>query len=152
MLRAPCDTAVLSILAPPTTLTQVDERVHTDFWEPTFWKRSNMVLHACWLVFLMTVVVEFSYSDFFATNQYICIAGYHVLVVILALFLETYVCELLLIAPLEVFMAITEILITMGANSFSDFVIAYFIGMAITTVERIYVAPALSQFLARVPK
>ena len=68
-----------------------------------------MVLHATWLLFLMTCIIEYSYSNFFNNNQYTSIAVLHVLWKIVGAMFEAGLSELLLTAPLEVCMAVNEI-------------------------------------------
>jgi hypothetical protein len=128
-----------------------DETVSSAFWVPYFWKRMNLMLCSLVLLAVMVIVVEFSYSPQFAAQQYLFIAGFHVLQTVIGLVLDSYVNERLLIMPLDVFMAITEILITMGAANFTDFVLAYFVGLMITIAERLYVDPNLNKLQAHIP-
>jgi len=60
--------------------------------------------------------------------------------------------ENLLIAPLMVVVEITEIMITMGADDFTDFVTSYFVEFLIMCIERLYIDPACKRIMNRIPK
>jgi hypothetical protein len=49
----------------------------------------------------------------------------------------------LVVSPISIAMNVTELLITMGASSFTNFVVAYFVELSMSVVERLYVDPAL---------
>ena len=68
------------------------------------------------------------------------------------LILAAFLRDNLLVSPLLVTIEVTEILITMGAEDFTDFVLAYFVESVITILERIYLDPLLKSTASRVPK
>ncbi|CAE7685523.1 unnamed protein product [Symbiodinium sp. KB8] len=124
----------------------------SEFWAPLLWKRAHLMLSAAILTVFLVVVMEFSYSHTFADNQYTFIVLFKVAQMLLDIVLAKYLRENLLIAPLLVDIAMVEILITMGADTFTDFVTAFFIESMVMVVERIYLDPYLKMFAARIPK
>jgi hypothetical protein len=51
--------------------------------------------------------------------------------------------DALVISPVVIAMNFTELLITMGASSFTNFVVAYFVDLSMNVVERLYIDPAI---------
>ncbi len=52
----------------------------------------------------------------------------------------------LLVAPVMISMSVTEFLITMGADSFTNFVLSFFVELSMSVLERLYLDPAIKAF------
>ncbi|KAA0165573.1 hypothetical protein FNF28_03425 [Cafeteria roenbergensis] len=121
-------------------------------WTPHIWKRALLVLLAFAVVMLMESVIEFSYSDLFAENQYESIVAFKMSNILLEMVLVSVMRENLVIAPIMVLTSIVELLITLGASDFTDFVVAYLVELSLNIMERVLLDPLLKSCIAAAPK
>eukprot|EP01029_Cantina_marsupialis_P009699 TRINITY_DN2249_c0_g1_i2.p1 TRINITY_DN2249_c0_g1~~TRINITY_DN2249_c0_g1_i2.p1 ORF type:complete len:4493 (+),score=1584.60 TRINITY_DN2249_c0_g1_i2:343-13821(+) len=122
------------------------------YWRPILWKRTHMVFSSFMLQLVLLWIWEFSYSHWFSDNQYQFIVLFKIIQMIFDMILGAYMRENLLIAPLMVMIELTEILVTMGAEDFTDFTVAYFVETALMILERLYVDPFMKYMSAVWPK
>jgi len=122
-----------------------------DLWTPILYKRGHMMLTSLTMITMLLVILEFAYSDTFAENQYVFIIAFKFAQVAVELLLLEILGDALLVCPLVSVLQLVEIMVTMGAATFTDFVIAFFVEAAAMTLERVYVDPSIKAFKARVP-
>ncbi|CAE7578936.1 unnamed protein product, partial [Symbiodinium microadriaticum] len=114
-------------------------------WTPMVWKRAHLMLASMLLELFMMVVIEFSYSATFADSVYMYIVLFKVCQKWMDYFFEDMLKEMLMINPLVILYTVTEGLITMGADDFSDFILSYFVELCVMVVERLYLDPGLGE-------
>jgi cation transport ATPase len=113
------------------------------------WKRRHFFV-ACMVVALFLMVkLEFSYSELFGKN----ILAFLVLFTVLDLILEQLLTRLLmsealLVSPILGAIVTTEFIMTMGADDFQHFIVAYFTQTAIVVASRSYLGPWLEKLEA----
>jgi len=121
-------------------------------WVPHLWKRSLVVLCAFAVIMLMEAVLEFSYSDLFADNQYESIVAFKLSNILLEQILVSVVRENLVVAPIMVLTSIVELLITLGASDFTDFVVAYLVELSLNILERVLLDPLIKTVMSSLPR
>jgi len=122
-----------------------------ELWTPARWKRGHFVLVSFAVVAAANVLLEFSYSSVFTTNQFVFIVALRIGVFFTDRLLRTVMKEVLLVAPLMVVVNVLELFVVQGADQFTDFVQAYFVRLVMTTLARLYLEPNLKAGLARIP-
>lgn len=121
------------------------------FWTPFMWKRFHLLLVSLSTTVFLVFILEFSYSHSFADNQYLFIIIFKVVQMFIDLAMAHLLRENLLIAPIMVLIELTEVIITMGAENFTDFVVAYFVETVAVIMERVYLDPGLKRFMQKIP-
>jgi len=124
----------------------------SEFWTPLLWKRMHLMLYTLYMITILMVVWELSYSDFFAAYIYQFIVGFKIAQMIIDQLLASFMKENLLIAPLMVAVEVTEFMITMGASNLVEFLISYFVELALMMLERIIIDPGLKYIAKLWPK
>lgn len=114
-------------------------------WTPMIWKRAHLMLASFLLELFCMIVIEFSYSATFSDNVYQLIIFFKVIQKWMDYFFEDMLKEMLMINPLVILVTVTEGLITMGADDFSDFILSYFVELCVMVVERLYLDPGLGE-------
>jgi hypothetical protein len=74
---------------------------------------------------------------------HLCLNHWSALWCCVLLFPRQALGDSLVVSPIVIAMNVTELLITMGAADFTDFVLAYFVELSMSIVERLYIDPAL---------
>jgi len=128
-----------------------DEVEASEMWTPVDWRRSHMILYSLGQMMMLVVVLEFAYSDTFSENQYVLIITFKLAQVFLELLILGVVGDALQVCPMIVTLQLAEILVTMGAATFTDFVIAYFVEASVMMFERIYLDPNIKSLKAQWP-
>ena len=121
------------------------------FYRPLEWKRASFFLASLLEQVVLLLLLEFAYSDIFAENQYIIILIYKFMQVFVELSLLTIVQDSLLASPLIVELQVVEILVTMGADTFTGFVSAFLVEVLSMMVERIYFDPGVKRLVTFLP-
>jgi len=106
---------------------------------------------AAQLVFCLALI-EFSYTPIFGQYVYQTQVAMIFIKMILSEVLEAFTKDTLLIAPLDCAVSMTEMFISLGADSFIDFIISFFLGLAIDVCERLYIDPLVRKLEAVVPR
>jgi len=114
------------------------------------WKRSHIFFASILVAVTNTLVIEFSYSDFFGDNIYTCLGMLNVWNVVFEEALESFLGESLFLAPLIVTSMLIELTATMGADDFLDFVTSYFIELLVLVAMRVYIDPGVEVVLQRI--
>jgi hypothetical protein len=123
----------------------------SELWTPIEWRRFHMIMYSMAQMVLLVVMFEFAFSDTFSQNQYLFIITFKLAQVFMELFILGIVGDALQVCPMIVTLQLTEILITMGAASFTDFIIAYFVEASVMMFERIYLDPNVKSLKAHWP-
>ena len=111
------------------------------------------LIFACFTVGCsMLWIWEFSYSYIFENNVYTFIIVFKLVQMLIDMVLATFMRENLLISPLMIVIEISEMLVTMGASDFIDFVTSYFVELTIMIFERIYLDPGMKHIAKLWPK
>ena len=121
-------------------------------WQPWFWKRAQLVMVAYAVVMVCVVILEFSYSDWYGDRQYEALVLIKLASIFFEMYLVTQLRDNLLVSPIMIIVNVTELLITMGAEDFTDFVVAFFVELAMNILERVYLDPAIKAVIALWPK
>ena len=122
------------------------------FWTPRFWKRSHMIFVSLCLEVLLLIIWEFSYSSIFEEWVYEIIIIFKVAQIFIDMILAEMLRENLLVAPLIIAIGVTEIMVTMGASDFMDFVVSYFVELMMCILERLILDPWLKHVSKMMPK
>lgn len=110
-----------------------------------------MILIAYLVLFIDLAVLEFSFSGIYADNQYLSIVTFKLFNMFLELMLNELIRENLLVSPVMVLSVIIELLITLGAVDFTDFVVAYYVELSLGVAERLFIDPLIKSMQAYGP-
>ena len=121
-------------------------------WRPLGWKRGTLLFAAYCMNLFLVFIMEFSYSHWYSTFQFEFIIFFKFFQIALDMFVGNFINETLLTTPLFVAVGVVEVLITMGAEDFTDFTTAFFVDTAMAIFERVYLDPTLKSVLAHWPK
>jgi hypothetical protein len=121
-------------------------------WTPLRWKRGHLVVVTVLEVAFVVLITEFSYSRYFSANQYAFIVCFKLAQIFLDLGLRSVLRDVLLVSPLLVMLQVLQIFVIQGADTFTDFLIAYGATLAIVVTSRVYVEPAVKAMHSRLPK
>jgi hypothetical protein len=133
-------------------LDDEDEPPPSEIWAPVLWKRSHLIMGNVLLQFAMLWVWEFSYSQWFADNVYTFIILFKVAQVGLDIVFKSVMKEHLMTNPLIILVGMTEILVTMGASDFTEFVMSFFLELSIVGIERLYLDPLVKTCYKLLPR
>jgi len=122
------------------------------FWTPRFWKRSHMIFVSICLEIVLLIIWEFSYSPIFEEWVYEIIIIFKIAQIFMDMILAEMLRENLMVAPLLIAIEVTEIMVTMGASDFMDFVISYFVELSMCILERLFLDPWLKHVSKMMPK
>jgi len=109
-----------------------------EIWQVVLWKKANFL----WVTFVFTIicvlVVELSYWGDFGTYIYVIILFLLVIGEVLALGVEYFLQDAILVAPVLAGFNFASQLVTFGAPDFLTFLLSYFFGVALALFQRIY--------------
>eukprot|EP00924_Labyrinthula_sp_SR-Ha-C_P015590 maker-scaffold_4-snap-gene-4.39-mRNA-1 protein AED:0.06 eAED:0.07 QI:0/0/0/1/0.5/0.33/3/0/2498 len=123
-----------------------------EFWTPSDWKSQHILLYSLAVVLGALFIFEFSYSSIFQDNILLFIFSYKVLEKLLDNYLEENIRDTLACVPFSSFSEILFMFVTLGASSFTDFLVSFLIELALTLFDRLVFSPVLSTFLIKLPK
>jgi hypothetical protein len=130
-----------------------DEKVApSEIWVPMQWKRAHLMLASFLLEFMMMIAIQFSFSDTFGTNVYLFIILFKIFQKYMDSFFLDMLKEQLMIVPLVVLYTSVEGLMTMGADSFSSFILSYFVELCVMVIERCYLDPSIAEMTKLWPR
>lgn len=121
-------------------------------WAPMLWKRAHLIWTALLLVAALLVMWEFSYSSMFENHFFVFIGIFKLLQMLMDLALSAVLRESFMIGALMIMIEVSEALITMGASSFVDFTLSYFMELAVLMLERLYLDPGLKEIAKLWPR
>ena len=123
----------------------------SDMWRPKTWKRCHVMLVSVMMAVFLSVVLQVSYSPFFARNIYACTVFFKMLQAGLDIVVTWVIGEWLTSSPLMVAMMVIQYVISMGAAIFEEFLLSYFILFMTLIVERVYIDPYLKTTAHKLP-
>ncbi|RYG52774.1 hypothetical protein EON66_09430, partial [archaeon] len=121
-------------------------------WRPLRWKRGTFLAASIITLLVALVLLEFSYSSLFASNQFVVIVSYRVGLIFVEQILRSLLKEVLLVAPLVVLLQIMEGVMVQGALMFTDFMLAFGIRMLMVVVARLYIDPLVKIIMNAAPR
>ena len=129
-----------------------EELPPSTFFRPKIWKRANMLYTAIALNFGLMLLWEFSYAPTFGKYQF----QLQVLFMFIFMQVSNWVAgmlgEDLLCNQMETTSNLTLSFAGMGASTFTNFVLGYFVGLALGWIQGIFMDPAIEQFMIQWPK
>lgn len=129
-----------------------EELPPTSQFYPKIWKRGNFLWATICLNAFLLLWWEFSYSAYYGTYQFVLAI---VLVLVfrqVSAWIGDTLKEDLLMNQLQTVNAVTLNLAGMGADSLSNFVIGYFMGLALGWAQAIFIDPAIDEFFTQWPR
>jgi len=130
-----------------------DKEEESDVWKPHIWRRANVLWISFVVQFMLMVQMEFSYAPPFTNQVYQFIFVFKFLYLFIEVyFLESVCRDTLTYAPMTTAMVVVSNMTTMGASSFTQFVLSFLAGLYLTFIERLYMNPAISQMLSLAPR
>lgn len=130
-----------------------DELPPDESFKPHIWRRMNFVLLTLFIHFCLMVQMEFSFSDVFEDLVYQFILIFKIFYFVLELVLMRYICpDAIQNAPMVAAISIISGISTMGASTFTEFVLSYFADVLLSVIERLYVAPFISDMINLWPR
>jgi hypothetical protein len=122
-------------------------------WKPHIWRRGTVLLAMCFMLFAAMVQIELSYSSPFSSYCYEFIIAFKLIYFITDnTLLNPFVRDALLAVPLDAATGAVSNMTTMGAPSFTSFVLSYFAGELLTFTDRLYWSPFIKQVIALWPR
>ena len=123
----------------------------SDMWQPVLWKRTHMVTVSVGMAAFLSIVLQVSYSPFFAANIYACTVAFKALQVFIDVGIMYIMGEWLTSSPLMVSLIVMQYIVSMGAAIFEEFLLSFFILFMVLIVERVYIDPRFKTFVHRLP-
>jgi hypothetical protein len=110
-------------------------------WTPIQWKRANFILSCCVTSLLLVVIIEWSFWEQFGRYIWEAIILLKLLGVVLGMFLDHQIHELVLMAPINTALSVVEIIVTLSADDFADFLLSYLVSLGFLIFDRMYLSP-----------
>jgi len=129
-----------------------EELPPTTFFKPKIWKRANFLYTAIALNLGLMLLWEFSYSDTFGSLQFQLQVLFMFIFMQVSNWFANLLSEDLLINQMDTICGITLCFAGMGAATFTNFVLGYFVGLALGWIQSIFMQPAIDQFMIQWPK
>lgn len=123
-----------------------------DTWTPLRWKRGHLVMTTFFEVCFIVVLLEFSYSSKFSAFQYYFIVFFKMFQLLYDIGLRKLLREVLLTGPLCVMTQVAQVMMIQGADTFTNYVIAYMTTLCVIVSSRIYIEPGVKSLNSRIPK
>lgn len=99
------------------------------------------------------VQMEFSYANLFQNNIYYWILGFKVMYFLLEVLIMSQICvDKMEYAPMSGAVACVSNMTSMGASSFSQFLLSFMAGVFLTCLERLFVTPFVNETLSLWPR
>merc|ERR1711871_1183468 len=124
----------------------------SEFWTPLLWKRTHLLLFCYGACIALLFIWEFSYSEFYSGAVETWVIVLKFVQMLIDQVLASLLRENLLIAPILVTIEITEIMITMGSDSLTSFILCYFLELLVLILERLYIDPGMKLAAKLMPK
>ena len=110
----------------------------------TTWKRGNLICSSVAMSLFLVIIVEWSFWSSFGTYIWEAIIFLKVLSIIVGSIVDKQLGDAFLSAPLAAAMGLVQVIVTMSANDFMDFLLSYVVGFGFLLLERMYVGPLQS--------
>lgn len=112
-----------------------------DIWDPVLWRRNNLLYTSIVMCCLCLVMLEFSFWGAFGDYIWTVILSLKVVDLVVDAIVDNQLHEELLKVPILCVYQITQVIMTLSANNFLDFLFSYLVGFGFTLVSRMYVDP-----------
>jgi len=107
------------------------------------WYRTQYLLGCLVTVFANTVVLEYSYSNFYMGHLYQSIIAMSIFFAMFQSFLVQVLGDALLVQPMTISFNVVETIVLMGSPNFLDFIQLFIFQLLWKTAMRIYLLPGL---------
>jgi hypothetical protein len=121
-------------------------------WQPMIWKRSIVIMASFSLEAALSLAMMFSYSEAFQASVYQYIIVIALINVALDQIYENFLKEGLIINAFAIVNDCTVGLMTMGAPTFTDFVLSGIVDLCIGLIFKLYFDPALDSIFTLWPR
>ena len=106
-------------------------------WKPGFWQRRHCFFTAIWLFMLLLVVLQISFTRFYATHaNYLLFALKAFWIGMESVFTKT-LNEMLIVLPYQASLQLAQFVMTLGAANFTSFVTVFLTEMTVGVVKRL---------------
>ncbi|GFH60968.1 hypothetical protein CTEN210_17444 [Chaetoceros tenuissimus] len=122
-------------------LSRFKDAKKTLIWDSIQWRRSNLILCSILMGILLVIIVEWSYWSSFGTYIWEAIIFLKILNIVLGMAVDRQTNELLLSTPIMTAMSLIEVIVTLSAVDFVDFLLSYVVGFGFLILERLYISP-----------
>jgi hypothetical protein len=135
---------IMSLFDPKSLPFQTDEQ-RANFPQRRIdgWYRTQYLLGSFVSILACTVVLEFSYSDFFQTHLYPSIVSISIFYAMFQSFLVQLLGDELLVQPMVISFNVIETVVLMGSPSFLDFIQLFLFQLLFKTAMRMYALPGV---------
>jgi len=123
----------------------LDEKSSDGQWKRKVnrWYRTQFIFSVIMSVLVNTVVLEYSFSDFFKAHIYESLIAMPIFFIFFQNFLNNVLGDLLLVQPMAVSYHLIEIISTLGAATFLDFMQVFVFQLLYKVCMRIYIYPGI---------
>jgi hypothetical protein len=112
-----------------------------------------MIFLSAFVQMCLMIQMEFSYANLFQSNIYYWILGFKVMYFFIEVFIMSVVCiDKIEYAPMSAAIGCISNMTSMGASSFSQFLLSYMAGLFLTCLERLFVSPFINETLSLWPR
>jgi hypothetical protein len=129
-----------------------EELPPTTFFAPKVWKRASFVYSVFAFTMFIMLLWEFSFSSYYGTYQFQLMVAFKFLFMQVSNWFGAVLGEDLLVNQLETMSGLAQGLTGMGASTLSNFVLGYFVGLALGWAQGIFIDPAIDEFLTQWPR
>jgi len=110
-------------------------------WTPITWKRSNFKLSCCIAALVLVVIIEWSFWENYGRYIWEAILLLKVFSISMGFLVDNQVHEMLLGAPIGAALGVVQIIVTLSAEDFLDFLLSRIIYLGFTIFDRMFLSP-----------
>lgn len=130
-----------------------DAVAQSDSFQPIRWRRATFLFLSAFVQLCLMVQMEFSYSSAFGDNVYVFILIFKILYLLIEVFILSVICpDNLHWAPMSAAISTISGLTTMGAPTFTAFLLSFFVDHFLSIIEFIYWSPFISETMSLWPR
>jgi hypothetical protein len=129
------------------TIEEKEERSDEEYLAMMRYKKRFFIVVSVFLAMVTTFKMELSYSDVFTKNILVFLFFFQICDIIINLILSRFILnEALLVSPFLASLALNEIIMTIAADTFTNFIQCYLFWLGILIFQRLYIVPFLEYF------
>ena len=110
-------------------------------WLPGYWQRRHILYTSATLFVMLLMVLEFSFSRFFAQNALVFMMLFKVVWIYMESWLLKALNEKLIALPFECALQTSQFVMTLGAEGFIQFITSFVVELLIMIVKRVAMDP-----------
>ena len=110
-------------------------------WLPGYWQRRHILYTSAMLFVMLLMVLEFSFSRFFAQNALVFMMLFKVVWIYMESWLLKALNEKLIALPFECALQTAQFVMTLGAEGFISFITSFVVELLIMIVKRVAMDP-----------